>query len=233
MAVVPPDLSVVILTYNRPELLARCLASIPDGVEIIITDDGSEPRLHKLPDKVTHYRWQPDEGNRASTARNEGFKLATRPKVLFLDDDVILHPMALAAHSIALNMYDVSFGLLPHRKWEPYSDDRMLFYMRDTDIGWNWCWTGNLAIRQTVMAVTHGFDAETFDGGHGFEDLDFARRAHAAHFRFHFNRLAMACHPTEHRFESDNEAVLRNQKRYEEKWADDGVRIGTLRFGND
>jgi glycosyltransferase involved in cell wall biosynthesis len=233
-AIVPPDLSVVVLTFERPALLARCLASIPDGVEIIVADDGTEPRLDdKLPDKVAHYFWQEDRGNRASTARNEGFKLATRPKVLFLDDDVILHPMALAAHSICLEMYDVSLGLLVKNRWEPYSDDRMLFYMRDEMVGWNWCWTANLAVRRTVMAVTNGFDAETFDGGHGFEDIDFARRAHLAQFRFHFNRLAMACHPDAHRFESGGEAIARNQARYEDKWADSGIHPGVMGFGND
>jgi glycosyltransferase involved in cell wall biosynthesis len=217
--VVPPDIGVVVTTYNKPDQLAQCLDSIPEGVEVVVSDDGTKPRLDDLvAGRVSHYHWQEDLGNRASTARNAGVTHITKPKVLFLDDDVELHPMALAAHSIALSMYDVSFGLLVRKKWEPYSDDRMAFYMKDTQVGWNWCWSGNLAVRKMAFEAVDGFDAETYNGGHGFEDIDFARQLMEMGFRFHFNRLAMAHHPSKQTFEQPNEAVLRNQERYEDKW---------------
>lgn len=232
MAIVPPDISVVVLTYNRPDELVRCVESVPNGVELVVADDGTTPSpSDRLPENVDAYHWQENKGNRASTARNKGFELTSRPKVLFLDDDVELHPLALAAHSIALEMYDVSFGLLPREKWEPYSDDRMLFYMRDTKVGWNWCWSGNLAVRRGAFESVGGFDAETYNGGHGYEDIDLARRMYLAGCKLHFNRLAMAHHPHEQTYRDEQGPTLRNQERYEEKW--DTARIGPAGLHDD
>ncbi len=43
-----PELSIVIPTYNRPDLLARCLRSVrqhaPRETEILVVDDGSTRR---------------------------------------------------------------------------------------------------------------------------------------------------------------------------------------------
>ena len=218
----PDDLSVVILTYNKPQRLLSLLKLLPPSLEVVVADDGTLPSLKLLlPPRVKLYTHEHD-GNRASTCRNEGAKLTTRKKILFLDDDVDPHGQCFAAHSLALEMYDLSLGLLPREKWSPETDDRTTFFMREDLSLWNFCWSGNMAVRRDVFFGVGGFDADTFDNGHGFEDIDFARRCFATHKRLCLNRLSLTHHPAPHTSENSSEAVLRNERKYREKW-DEGA----------
>jgi len=213
----------VILTYNRPQQLQLLLKQLPSSLEVVVADDGTLPSLRKLlPPRVQLYTHEHD-GNQASTCRNEGAKLTTKEKILFLDDDVMPHGLCFAAHSLALEMYDLSLGLLPRKRWHPYTDDRMTFYVHEDQSLWNFCWSGNLAVRRDVFFGVGGFDADTFndseeDPGHGFEDLYFARRCFIAKRRMCLNRLALAHHPAAHTSANPSEAVLRNERRYRAKW---------------
>jgi GT2 family glycosyltransferase len=213
---IPEDLSIVIATYNRPEGVNQILKIIPKEIEVIVADDGTLPKL-KLAEGIKFFTHEHD-GNRVSTVRNEGAKLATRPKILFLDDDVVPYPLSFFAHSLALEMYDLSLGLLPKVKWQPYTDDRLMFYMREDQILWQWCWTGNLAVKSDIFRQLGGFDELTFNGGRGFEDVDFGRRAFLANKKLVLNRLAFAWHPSSHTSENPHPDVLRNQEKYNEKW---------------
>ena len=222
---IPDDLSVVILTYNRPQRLLNLLKKIPKSLEIVVADDGTLPSIKDiLPEHVKLYTHE-HFGNRASTCRNEGVKLTTRPKVLMLDDDVTPNGYCYMAHSLALEMYDISVGLLTREPNKPYTDDRLLFYMRDDLTLWNWFWSGNFAIRRDVFFEVGGFDEKTFNGtpeeaAHGFEDIDLGRRLWLANKRMVLNKLALAHHPGQHTAENPSPAVLRNQRRYYEKWGE-------------
>ena len=212
------DLSVIVLTFNRPERLYALLGKIPRECEVIVADDGTLPKL-ELPDGVKLYTHEHD-GNSASSCRNAGAKLATRPKLLFLDDDVTPHGLCFAAHGMALEMYHASFGLLPRDKWRPETDDRTLFYMRRESL-WNWCWSGNLAVRAEAFWDIGGFDGATFDGpGHGHEDRDFGRRLMLASKSFFLNPLALAHHPAPHIAENPSPAILINQEKFNAKWGE-------------
>jgi len=88
-------ISIVIPTYNRPELLRRAVDSALEQswkhVELIIVDDGStDPavppllaRLEKEP-RITVLR---QENKHVSAARNAGVHIARGEYVVFLDDD--------------------------------------------------------------------------------------------------------------------------------------------------
>jgi len=95
-----------------------------------------------------------------------------------------------------------------------------MFYIHEEQILWNWCWTGNLAIRADVFWGIDGFDEPTYNGGAGFEDVDLGRRLWLKNYRMTLNRLAMANHPAPHTAANPSDAQLRNQKRYKEKWND-------------
>ncbi|OFX62818.1 MAG: hypothetical protein A2066_03695 [Bacteroidetes bacterium GWB2_41_8] len=102
-------ISLIISTYNKPEYLSHCLKSIseldelPD--EIIVADDGSGKETSDLiekfriqfPIQLIHV-WQEDKGFRLSRSRNNGILKSSGDYLIFIDDDLILHPKFIADH---------------------------------------------------------------------------------------------------------------------------------------
>lgn len=96
----PPDISVVVATYNRSALLERTLLSLfsqrADGLnfEIIVIDNNSSDTTPqsiaalkaKSPVELRSFR-EPRQGN--AYARNTGIDQAQAPIIAFLDDDVV------------------------------------------------------------------------------------------------------------------------------------------------
>lgn len=102
-----PLISVIIPTFNRAEILQRCLAHLaaqslsPEHFEIIVVDDGSSdatPQVLAAAAQriaLVHQR----QGNLGpAAARNRALRLARGDWVLFLNDDALLEPDALAIH---------------------------------------------------------------------------------------------------------------------------------------
>lgn len=101
---------IIIATYNKPEYLRLCLQSIaeqsclPDS--ICLADDGSDERTRdvaiwfkeKFPHLPLRHSWHEDRGFQKSEALNRAISGALHDYLLFLDDDVILHPHVLARH---------------------------------------------------------------------------------------------------------------------------------------
>jgi glycosyltransferase involved in cell wall biosynthesis len=97
----PPRVSVVVPTYQRPELLQRCLDALarqrmPAGsYEVIVVDDGrsDETREQVLalrarwPSGTLTYLRPPSGGRGPAQARNCGWRAARAALVAFTDDD--------------------------------------------------------------------------------------------------------------------------------------------------
>src|ERR1041385_1216405 len=93
-----PDLSVVICTYNRPELLRLALTTLlrqsPANLayEVVVVDNNSTPETRAVVDELAQtdprirYVRETRQGN--AYARNTGVAEARAPIVAFLDDDV-------------------------------------------------------------------------------------------------------------------------------------------------
>jgi len=96
-----PDLSVVICTYNRAELLRLALETLlrqqPAGLtyEVVVVDNNSTLETRAVVDEVARhnscvrYVRETRQGN--AYARNTGVACARAPIVAFLDDDVTVH----------------------------------------------------------------------------------------------------------------------------------------------
>ena len=98
MAEMPPQLSVVVCTHNRPDDLERCLdalARLDDKPQVIVVDSATEPPCEALvaryetalPGLVYEYESEPG----LSRARNRGVARASGSIVAFLDDDAAPH----------------------------------------------------------------------------------------------------------------------------------------------
>ena len=93
----PPFFSVILPTYNRPQLLLTALESIRTqdvpGTEIVVVDDCSAvhyPDLHLDEASVKYFKLGKNSG--VSVARNYGVTQATADWLVFLDDDDQLAP---------------------------------------------------------------------------------------------------------------------------------------------
>ncbi|HEV2638943.1 MAG TPA: glycosyltransferase [Actinocrinis sp.] len=107
-----PEVSVVIPTYNRAELLVKTLDSFVgqsmsvDRFEVIVADDGSSDNTREVVESYAdrlniQYFFQEDLGFRAGTARNNGVRLAGAPVIVFTDTGVRVGPDYLAEHLAA------------------------------------------------------------------------------------------------------------------------------------
>lgn len=93
--------SVVITTYNRPNLLPRAVESVREqsyeNVEIIVVDDCSEtPAASVLEDGPDLRVVRHEENQGANAARNTGIRESSGEFVAFLDDDDTWDPSKLA-----------------------------------------------------------------------------------------------------------------------------------------
>jgi GT2 family glycosyltransferase len=101
MSSVALRVSVVVPTYRRPDLLARCLSSLtsqgfdPAAYEVIIADDAADERtcqqVCELAARVkAGFVYAPVVGSHGpAAARNVGWRQARAPIIAFTDDDCI------------------------------------------------------------------------------------------------------------------------------------------------
>ncbi len=92
-----PLVSVIIPTYNRPELLVRAVNSVKNqtypNIEIIVVDDAQDSATSALVSRMSNVRLLVNETNKGGGfSRNRGVKEAQGLYINFLDDDDILYP---------------------------------------------------------------------------------------------------------------------------------------------
>lgn len=109
-----PLLSVVVVSFNPGDDLARCVRSVLlAGNEVIVVDNGStDGARDRLGDLVERIDWIDNEANLGfARAANRGLRRARGRYVLFLNPDAVSHPGAVAAAIAALEG-DPSIGLV-------------------------------------------------------------------------------------------------------------------------
>ncbi|MNX63616.1 Chondroitin synthase [compost metagenome] len=102
-----PQLSVVVTTYNRASILAKCLDALlhqegDPSYEVLVVDDGSTDETPAMLDALmaahAHLRvYSQPNGGRAS-ARNSGIREARGEYLCYVDSDVFVAPGFVKAH---------------------------------------------------------------------------------------------------------------------------------------
>ena len=97
----PPDVSVIVATYQQPFTTGLALQALFSQrtdctYEVIVCDDGSDPETigvllnllaaAPIPARLT---WQQDRGFRAAASRNNGIAIARGRILIFLDGDLV------------------------------------------------------------------------------------------------------------------------------------------------
>ncbi len=109
----PFTFSIVIPTYNRPQLLMRAIESIlaqanADQLEIIVVDDGSSTpysaSIQTMHPRLRYERLSDSQG--PGVARNRGIALAQNDWVILFDDDDQLQPDCLQKIQRSISQLD-------------------------------------------------------------------------------------------------------------------------------
>ncbi|WP_432865743.1 glycosyltransferase family 2 protein [Microbispora rosea] len=176
--------TVVVPTIGRPSLAAT-LAAVGPGPEIVVVDDrpeesrGDDWEPLPVPGRVRVLR---SGGRGPAAARNAGWRAATTPWVVFLDDDVVPGPgwvraltddLARLPGNVGGSQGRLEVPLPPGRR--PTDAERNTAGLADAD----WI-TADMAYRRTALEATGGFD-ERFPGAYR-EDADLALRVERAGF---------------------------------------------------
>ena len=209
------QLSIVIPTLGRPEMLQRCLDHLsaqtvdPDRFEVLVVADAKDEDPAAL-DRVVANRAYPTrrmqaERPGASAARNVGWRAATAPLVLFTDDDVFAAPAMLAEHLAWHERHpEQEVGVLgrlrwaddldvtPFMRWLEHGIHFDFARIEGTEAGWGRLVTANASLKRDFVARVDGFDEEALP--YLYEDLDLAKRLDAHGFRLLYNRDAVAEH---------------------------------------
>ena len=183
------DISVVIPTYNRRDLVQRAIDSVMAQTagrhEIIVVDDGStdgtaDALLSAHGDRIRLLR-QANAG--VSAARNAGMRQATAPLIALLDSDDLWHP-----HKSCLQMEwlraNPEFGMVLCDVRRIEADGRLIDVFRRRDFivedGWILHWIlrnpslvpASVMFRREVLDEVGGFDESLRTA----EDIDFHLR---------------------------------------------------------
>lgn len=192
-----PDLSVVMPTMNKVDMLSKALAAllIQDPgpgrrFEVVVVDDGStdgtaaflKEQAQSAPEAVALRPVSPGKNVGRAKARNLGARHAQGKWLLFLDDDIVTPPGLLAAHldvlvahpgqgTIGYAVTDPALIDAPHFH---YMDSRGVAKLGAGEAPGRYFVTQNAAVPRRAFLDIGGFD-EGF-AGYGFEDMEVAFR---------------------------------------------------------
>jgi glycosyltransferase involved in cell wall biosynthesis len=171
-----PQISVLIATHDRPELLRNCLEGFVEQTipaseyEVVVVDDGSSGneaaalrRKLSLRLPLTHTRI---EHAGRSAAKNLALMLARGELVLFFDDDDVPAPDLLEQHLRAhVRNPEETTAVLGHTEWAPALEvsplmhyltevDKMLFSYGNLTPGqrcdWRCFWEGRVSSKRSL-----------------------------------------------------------------------------------
>jgi GT2 family glycosyltransferase len=208
--VVPVRLSIVIPTLGRPDSLRRVLERLDrqdvTDFEVLVVRDARDtsgsPRIRSTP--LFPLRELVGHEPGASAARNDGWRAASAPLVLFLGDDILPRPGLVGEHLAWHEGHpEPNVGVLGLVKWA--RDLRVTPFMRwlETGIqfdysgvhgieaGWGRFYTANVSVKRSLLERVDGFD-ERF--GYLYEDTEIAYRMSQLGFRLLLNRAALGEH---------------------------------------
>lgn len=207
----PPDVSVVIPTYNRKWFLLETLKSLSrqtfpaSNYEVTIVDDGSTESIQDVisrgfPFKV-HYIYQVNKGD--AEARNSGVIKSTGEILVFLDDDILVSPCYLEAivkgHLSGRNRIIVGKEHLWTREDSPLEKDGSQDLLQDgspqlSPIDFTEICSNNMSIRREDYLSVGFMESLDFPGSSMWCDVDFSYRAFLKGFEFYRANGAVCWH---------------------------------------
>lgn len=136
--------TLIISTYNSPNMLRLCLMSIPKQTvmpdEIIIADDGSTDETRQLIEEMAKkitcpvkHAWQEDRGFRLAESRNNALRMCQGDYVVFIDGDIIMERHFIEDHK---RLAEKGFFVVGSRSKLSAQANNRLFNRRKPNINW-------------------------------------------------------------------------------------------------
>ena len=189
-----PEISVVIPTYNRLDMLARVIPTLleqdlaPSEYELLVCDsrstDGTAEYVAQVRDAHSNVRHLAGSYSGRAAARNAGIAAARGDIVVFNDADILASPNLLSTH---LRRHRERRGIAVVGLEVQVNDFEEYLYKRDHPatrghlhtpsrkrLSWLYFLTGNASVRREDLVRAGRFD-EGFTG-YGHEDLELGYR---------------------------------------------------------
>jgi len=213
-----PQLSIIIPTYNRKEVLLKALegyrhqTALAEILEILVVDDGSTDGTEAAVAAFSQtspitIRYHPRQNSGQAAARNSGIRAAIGRVLLFTDDDIIPRPTLVAEHTAWHQKYPGdNFAILGKVVWSPELHPTpfmewlglsgALFgyghLSPGNEAGFADLYTCNLSVKREFL-MNFGLFDESFRG-YGYEDLELGCRLARKGFRMIYNDAAIGEH---------------------------------------
>jgi GT2 family glycosyltransferase len=166
------DLTVVVPTYDRAAVLARCLDALDGqvvdaGVQTIVVDDGSTDGTEELLRSRTGVEVVRIAHAGRSAARNAALERATGDVIVFVDDDVLASDGLLQRHLdhhrrhasanealVGLVTWAPELAVTPHMEWLERGGPLFAFDAIDDpdDVDWRHFCTANASVKRAFLA---------------------------------------------------------------------------------
>lgn len=207
------DLTVVIATFNRAEVLRQTLARLEeqtlasDRFEVIVVDDGSPDDTAAVVDdfranSTLRLRYLKHANRGPGFTENRGIKAAQSELVLLIADDIWSDANLLEEHLDTHKKYPEShFGVLGsvtqspslaatqlHRHWDPFQYDRFVHGQKLSGLFFHAC---NVSVKRSFL-LQNGLFMERTAAAH--EDIELGYRLANAGLQLIYNRNAHALH---------------------------------------
>lgn len=192
--------SVIIPTYHRNDLLAKCLDYLApeiqtlstDQYEVIVTDDGRDTTAEQMiQEQYPWVRWVAGPRTGPAANRNNGAKYAQGEWLVFTDDDCLPDPQWLEAYAGAIQQ-NPDYLVLEGRTYadRPRQSLGEIAPLNETG---GYLWSCNFALQAQVFRKLQGFN-ERFPYA-AMEDVELRLRVKQLGITFLFVKTASVCHP--------------------------------------
>lgn len=212
-----PDLSVLVPTFQRPDLIEALLGRLarqtlaPARFEVIVVDDGSEPAIALVGARPFHVVLLCQANSGPAAARNLGLAHCRAPLTLILNDDAVPADDLLERH-LAIHAEERAEGRGPvavlgtfHFSPSAVAASPFVELLDRTDLlfdfstlahgergSWTHFWTCNVSLATQALRDAGGFDPENFRDI--VEDVELGWRLERRGFRVLFRADAHAFH---------------------------------------
>ena len=178
--------SVVVPTYQRPDLLGRCLEALttqhfdPEGYEVLVADDAASPATRRQVEAFaagarTAVGYLPVTGRHGpAAARNVGWRAARGELVAFTDDDCLPDPAWLASGVSTLEAAGPEVAAASGRTVVPLPPEPTDYERDASGLEGAEFVTANCFCRKAALEAVGGFDERFATAWREDSDLHFA-----------------------------------------------------------